>query len=163
MSLQIDSTALTAALSHAASQLTHTKPLMQRLSVSLLSATEDNFAAQGRPSWAGLSPVTLARRRNGGGLVRTLEDTGNLAGSVSSWHSDTEAAVGSNSRYATTHQFGAEQGGFGRTAKNGPIPWGDIPARPFLPMTAAGELQPEAEQACMDTISNYLVRVLGAL
>ena len=33
---------------------------------------------------------------------------------------------------ATTHQFGAKQGTFGRTTRGGPIPWGNIPARPFL-------------------------------
>ncbi|MDX8377214.1 MAG: phage virion morphogenesis protein, partial [Mariprofundales bacterium] len=34
---------------------------------------------------------------------------------------------GSNAIYAATHQFGADKGAFGSG-----VPWGDIPARPFL-------------------------------
>ena len=45
--------------------------------------------------------------------------------------------VGSGRVYAGTHQFGAKRGAFGRTAKGGPIPWGDIPARPFLGLSDA--------------------------
>lgn len=39
--------------------------------------------------------------------------------------------IGSPMIYAATQQFGARKGQFGRS-KRGPIPWGDIPARPFL-------------------------------
>lgn len=34
--------------------------------------------------------------------------------------------------YAGTHQFGAAKGSFGTTESGRPIPWGDIPERPFL-------------------------------
>ena len=34
------------------------------------------------------------------------------------------------------HQFGAEKGAFGATSRGTPIPWGDIPARPFLGLSA---------------------------
>ena len=34
--------------------------------------------------------------------------------------------------YSATQQFGAAQGKFGTDSRNHPIPWGDIPARPFL-------------------------------
>lgn len=140
--MQIDNTALTAALSYAASQLSNTTPLMQRLSLELLSATEENFAAQGRPAWAGWSPKTAARRR--GGVI--LQDTGQLAASVTPWHSETVAGIGSNKVYAPVHQWG----------------WADrnIPARPFLPMDAQGSLQPEAEAGLLDVVSAYLRTVM---
>lgn len=41
--------------------------------------------------------------------------------------------------YAATMQFGASKGAFGRTKVNGPIPWGDIPARPYLGISAEDE------------------------
>ena len=44
--------------------------------------------------------------------------------------------------YAATQQFGASQGQFGRDSRNHPIPWGDIPARPFFPDPALGLPQP---------------------
>lgn len=39
--------------------------------------------------------------------------------------------IGSSLEYSAVQQFGAGKGEFGRS-KRGPIPWGDIPARPFL-------------------------------
>ena len=43
-----------------------------------------------------------------------------------------QVEVGSSRIYAAVQHFGAAQGAFGRTKRNGPIPWGTIPARPFL-------------------------------
>lgn len=43
-----------------------------------------------------------------------------------------ELVVGSPMEYAAVQQFGAKRGQFGKTRRGAPIPWGDIPARPFL-------------------------------
>ena len=45
--------------------------------------------------------------------------------------------VGSTRIYAGTHQFGAQRGAYGTNTKGAPIPWGDIPARPFLGVSDA--------------------------
>jgi phage gpG-like protein len=45
--------------------------------------------------------------------------------------------VGSSLEYAAVQQFGARQGQLGRTRRGAPIPWGDIPPRPFLGLSAA--------------------------
>jgi phage virion morphogenesis protein len=49
------------------------------------------------------------------------------------------ALVGTNIKYAAVQQFGAKAGAFGAkadafgaTKRGGKIPWGDIPARPFM-------------------------------
>lgn len=50
--------------------------------------------------------------------------------------------------YAAVMQGGAAQGAFGRTSRGGPIPWGNIPARPFLGLSdsdRAGVLEIIAE------------------
>jgi len=52
-------------------------------------------------------------------------------------NSATSASVGTNLKYATTQHYGAKQGQFGHgnyKTKQGsfPIPWGDIPPRPFF-------------------------------
>ncbi len=39
--------------------------------------------------------------------------------------------IGSPMEYAAVHQFGAAKGSFGATSRGAPIPWGNIPARPF--------------------------------
>jgi phage gpG-like protein len=51
---------------------------------------------------------------------------------------DDMVTVSSTMTYAATQQFGAKQGEFGRDKRNHPIPWGDIPARPFFPDPARG-------------------------
>lgn len=40
--------------------------------------------------------------------------------------------IGSSLEYAAVQQFGVKKGSFGQTKKGRDIPWGDIPARPFL-------------------------------
>ena len=45
--------------------------------------------------------------------------------------------VGSPMIYAVTQQFGAKKGSFGSDKRGRSIPWGDIPARPFLGISDA--------------------------
>ncbi|WP_436399309.1 phage virion morphogenesis protein [Roseobacter sp. S98] len=44
--------------------------------------------------------------------------------------------IGTNKIQAAVMQYGARKGAFGQTATGRPIPWGDIPARPFLGISA---------------------------
>lgn len=44
--------------------------------------------------------------------------------------------VGSPMEYAAVQQFGAVAGALGRNQRGGPIPWGDIPPRPFLGLSS---------------------------
>lgn len=132
MTINFDASELERVLHNAANHLTHTAPLMEDISRQLVTETILNFDFGGRPAWAGLSPVTLARRAHGGGAI--LQDSGELKGSIKATHTNDTATIGTNLVYAPTHQFGARQGEFGRSDRNTPLPWGDIPARPFIPM-----------------------------
>jgi phage gpG-like protein len=62
--------------------------------------------------------------------------------------------VGSALVYAAVHQFGAQRGAFGATRRGSPIPWGDIPARPFLGLSA------QDEQRAIETLREHLDRVI---
>jgi phage virion morphogenesis protein len=104
-------------------------PLMREISGALLDAVEENFAREGRPQWAPLSPVTIAQRGNSGPI---LQRSGQLAASIVPDHDATSATVGTNKVYGPTLQFGAAKGAFGSTKRGAPIPWGTIPPRPFL-------------------------------
>jgi hypothetical protein len=46
-------------------------------------------------------------------------------------------------------QFGGDQATF-------PHLWGDIPARPYLPMDAAGNLQTDTAEAILKLVINHL-------
>ena len=104
-----------------------------------------NFANQSSPDgipWAQLSSVTIARRAaKGVGPTPILQVTRRLAASVVSQPDDQGVTVGSPVPYAAVMQGGAAQGQFGTTGRGGPIPWGNIPARPYLGLSAADEAE----------------------
>ena len=79
------------------------RPLFREIAGLLEKETEDNFAAQGRPAWMGLSPRTLKRR---GADAKMLQDTGRLAESIATSYDRSHATIGSNVRYAAIHQLG---------------------------------------------------------
>ena len=83
--------------------------------------------------WLPLSAVTVARRRQASG--QPMRDTGRLMNSITSRVTGPHTVdVGTNVKYAATHQFGARKGQYGRTRRGTPIPWGNVPARPFMPL-----------------------------
>ena len=119
-------------------------PAMLAVSEHLKDAALESFGHQsalnGTP-WAQLKASTRRQRRRGGfgeaGPI--LQRRGDLLRSIVSDHGPTFASAGANLIYATTQHFGAKKGEFGgvRTSLPGrsffqPIPWSDIPARPFL-------------------------------
>jgi len=63
--------------------------------------------------------------------------------------------VGSPMQYAAVQQFGAKRGAFGRTRRGAPIPWGDIPARPYL------GISPEDEGAILAIFGGHLRAAVG--
>lgn len=154
MTINFDASELERVLHNAANHLTHTAPLMEDISRALLSETMMNFQFGGRPAWAGLSPLTIARRRGGAGAI--LQDTGELKRSITATHTEDTASVGTNLKYAPTHQFGARQGEFGRSDRNTPLPWGDIPARPFIPMDKNGDISYDGFLAVREVVNGYL-------
>lgn len=92
-------------------------------------------APDGSP-WAPLSAVTLAKKK-GTGILRekgTLQDT--LRKQVTT----TELAFGTDRPYGAVHQFGQKKGASG-SSKGRPIPWGDIPARPYLGLSSDDETE----------------------
>ena len=105
----------------------------------LHQSTDDRFSKKVAPDgspWAPLSAVTLARKK-GPGILRekgTLQDT--LRKQVTS----TELAFGTDRPYGAVHQFGQKKGASG-SAKGRLIPWGDIPDRPYLGLSAEDETE----------------------
>lgn len=104
-------------------------PLMRDIAAVMEESTAFNFEKEGHGLWPDLTEHTKARGRAGG---KILQDSRLLAGSITSRYSKNEAIVGTNDIRAGTHQFGAEKGAYGETRHGVPIPFGDIPARPFL-------------------------------
>ncbi len=144
-------------------------PATKVIAAHLLRITEDAFERQRDPgtgqAWAPLSDVTRRRREKSGhvgvGGAKKLQVTGSLLDSIGADYDDSAAVVGTNLIYATTQHFGAKQGEFGRggfkTRKGSvPIPWGDIPPRPFFGLSAADE------QAVSDILRDHIDRAFRA-
>ena len=113
-------------------------PLMHSIGEHLLNTTRERFVDQKAPDgtpWAPLSEATKRRKRRNRDKV--LTERGFLRGNLAYRADATSVRVGSPSIYAGTHQFGAERGVFGTTGRGRPVPWGDIPARPFLGLSDA--------------------------
>ena len=136
----------------------------------------------GQP-WADLSDVTKDRRKKQGRVpISVLISRGTLLRSFTANYDSRRAVVGTGVEYASTHQYGAERGEFGsfsvvartvrgraRQTRRGaailageasrtrgrPIPWGDIPARPFLGFDA------KDRQTVLDTVMDHLERSFG--
>lgn len=152
LEIQVQDESLQEMLRQVGNRLQDAQPMMSGIKQVLDEETERNFAAQGRPAWMGLKPQTLRARAkaNTSGLI--LNATDHLHRSIQSGASADEAWIGSNLPYAAIHQRGG-QAGRGRKAT--------IPARPFLPITATGELQPEASEAVLATAQDFLRTVAG--
>ena len=83
----------------------------------------------------GLLGHRLPKRRREGrrNAEKVLTEIGDLRGPRLVMQAGRDRVeVGSPLVYAGTPQFGAERGAFGLAPNGAPIPWGDIPARPFL-------------------------------
>lgn len=78
----------------------------------------DKEQSPGGQKWKPLAPATLRQRakRHKTGHARILQDTGELRRSITYEAETNSVRVGTNLKYARTHQFGR----------------GNIPARPFL-------------------------------
>lgn len=152
------------ALAKAQKALDDLTPLLQAIGRLMVESTKDNFRTGTAPDstpWAPRSQTTLdayaarGETPKGGPLVGVSKM---LSERISHEVDPAGVSWGSSMAYAAVMQFGAAQGQFGARIgkdKNGrdffmTIPWGDIPARPFL------GIGPEDESAILETIEDYL-------
>ena len=126
--IKIDNQEVERKLQEIAKKSSNLRPLMKNIAGIFASATEDNFAEEGRPDkWIDLSDVTKKQRKKIGKYPgQILQVTGQLASSVNTYYDDDSAIIGSNLAYAAIHQLGGQAG------KNKKV---TIPARPYLKLT----------------------------
>ncbi|ENX33930.1 phage virion morphogenesis protein [Acinetobacter colistiniresistens] len=154
--MQISDQLLIDRLNQVASRLSDTTPLAAAIAGTFATVTDDNFDHGGRPEWAGRSLTTLKiYERKGIKYSGVLQASGNLRARVVTSHTQDEAIISNNMPYAAAMHFGIKQGASGKTRRGAPIPFGDIPARPYMPMDTNGILQPEAEQEVFQDVDHY--------
>lgn len=111
----------------------------------LIQKTFQTSASPTGEKWDDLDPETIKRRRKKSNIP--LVDTGKLRLSMATSYGARTINFGTNTKYAGFHQFGTRR----------------IPARPFLPITRAGELTDDAGPAKLvfdrifRSVGNYIV------
>ena len=118
-------------------------PVMAVIGEKLKRSTQDRFSSQTAPDgkpWPPLDLEYAARKKRNRDKVLTLH--GELRGSIAYRAAADQVIVGSNEKYAATHQFGS--GDDGR----------NIPARPFL------GLSDDDRDVIRVTVADYLEKAL---
>jgi len=136
VTVEINDRQVTAALGKLVRAGTNLRPILTSIGETMVESTKLRFRDSQAPDggrWAPLSPVTIALRRQGSS--KPLLDTGRLRNSITRAVGVRDVVIGTNVIYAGTHQFGARKGQYGKTRRGAPIPWGNVPARPFLGMS----------------------------
>jgi len=132
------------------------KPAMHTIGQALTEGSRERILS-GR-DWTGQpfapnSPATLARKKGNKPLINEKTFVTSRLHYESSADSVT---VGSSAVQAAVLQFGAKKGAFGATKRGAKIPWGDIPARRYLPIQEDGQLDDAARSLILDAIRAYL-------
>lgn len=160
ITIHIDDAQVVSALSRLSGRVEDMTPLMKQIGEALIDSTKQRFATSTAPDgsrWAPNSQTTIERylgtrsarvfnkkdgRLSAYGVAAVLGkkpligETGRLRSEFSVEVSANQVAIGSGLIYSAVQQFGASQGAFGRNRRGSPIPWGTIPPRPFLGVSA---------------------------
>lgn len=147
-------------------------PLFRAIGEALVVQVKRTFETGTDPwgrRWLPNSPVTIAamlarrkgnfRKRDGKlsakGVERVIAKRP-LIGESHQLSTRIHYAVEGNTLTVGSPMVQAAMQQFGGTKAEFPKLWGDIPARPFLPVTAAGELAPEARVTVLEAFNEYL-------
>ena len=117
-------------------------PAMRDIGEHLLRTTRDRFRTERDPDgaqWQPLTDATKKRKRKNAHRIGT--EDGNLSGQLAYRAAPDEVMLGSPLVYAGTFHFGAKKGAYGSTSRGSPIPWGDIPARPFVGLSGDDRIE----------------------
>jgi phage gpG-like protein len=174
--IKVDDAAVRAKLAELAQKFDNLQPILQDIGEGIVERAEARFQTSTGPDgqrWAPNSAATLmalvgATRKveanvgKGGDLnARGLRAVGSkkpligltgiqgsLRTSLNPTATRSELTVSSSAAYAAIQQFGGKKSQF-------PNLWGDIPARPFLPVRADGTLYPADQAQVMDLLNAY--------
>lgn len=136
-SIELKNEAVEVAINRLIAALADKTPVMQDIGEALLASTEERYdqgvAPDGTP-WLPKSIHTVAAYESGNDRIdyRPLFKTGTMRRTLFTATDADQAEIGSNAIQAAVMQFGASKGAFGTASNGASLPFGDIPARPFL-------------------------------
>lgn len=171
--IAINNSTVNALLERLQQRTSDLSPVLMAIGEDIMERSKQRFSTATAPDgtpWAANSQATLMHylAKRGGFSKKTgkisakgqklaigkkplIGETGMLAQQIvnNSGRNENEIVVGSTKEYAAMQQYGGTKSQF-------PNLWGDIPARPFLPVMLNGDLYPQEEAQILDMIQNYL-------
>lgn len=169
--IEISDQAVKSALNQLQGRVSNLTPIMQAIGESIMERTKQRFATSTGPDgarWRPNAPATLASyivrapgknfRKDGrlnqqganriAGKKPLIGHSGDLARQFHIRADATSVTVASSPIYAAIQQFGGKAGRGHKVT---------IPARPFLPMTAGGELYPQERDLVLTELQRYIL------
>lgn len=154
--IEIDDREVRQALEELRRRTSNMKPAMHTIGQALMEGSRERILS-GR-DWTGQpfapnSPATLARKKGNKPLI----DEKTFVTSRLFYEASADSViVSASAKQAAVLQFGARKGAFGATRRGAKIPWGDIPARRYFPVTEDGQIDDAARSLILDAIRAYL-------
>jgi phage virion morphogenesis protein len=149
--IEIDTRHVLAALNAVAELLDDMSPVTLDIGELLLVSTKQRFQQGVSPDgvpWQKNSATTLARKK---GTRPLIGETKRLSNEIHYSNDASGVDLGTNLIYAAPNHFGASKGAFGKTKRGGPIPWGNVPARPFF------GISDQDEQSILDIVQEHII------
>lgn len=140
LDVEIDSSQVGQYLQQLAERMGNLRTPLLDILEYLHQSTDERFRQQVAPDgspWAPLAPSTLAKKKGN----RILRESGDLQDTLRGQVQGDELFFGTDRPYGAVQQFGQKAGASGRNRRGSPIPWGDIPARPYLGLSAEDETE----------------------
>lgn len=138
ISVEVHDEEVSSGLAALHARLTDMTGVYREIGERLLTSTKGRFGQGVSPAgtaWAPKSPTTIEAYKRRGDRIdfRPLfGPSGRLSSEIAYSADQTSVEIGSSLIYAAAMQFGAQKGAFSSTSRGSPVPWGNIPARPFL-------------------------------
>lgn len=171
--IEISDNGVNQALTRLANTTQHLPTVLELIGEMLVDSTKQRFVTSTGPDgqrWASNSQVTILRylgkykssfSKKTGKLTKAgavsaagkrplIGETHDLSRKIFPKVEGSTLYIGSTMIYAAAQQFGMSKGYAGANRRGSPIPWGDIPARPFLGLSDQDRVN------ILDTISDYL-------
>lgn len=152
ITITLDDTEFSRWLQRSLASLSNPTDALREIGEVLVQSTQARFGTKKAPDgsgWAANSQVTIAIKGHGSQL---RGKSGALGDTIHYQLDGTKAVeVGSNMIYSAVQQFGQPKGASGITRRGAPIPWGDIPPRPFVGVSQ------EDEDRITEIMADYLM------
>lgn len=144
------------ALREAATRLDDMTKLNDDIGEYVVEATKERFRKGVDPDGKAWLPKKQATRdryianKDGDRPDPLIGPSKRLSSEINSLVARNSVEIGSNLEYSGVMQGGARKGAFGTDSRNRPLPWGDIPARVWLGLSA------EDERNIIDIVDEHL-------